>query len=165
LEINVKEERGMTETAAKGLETGNSSRTKFLVGGLVILLAVGYLIWTSFGSSAQYFLTIEELRYKGANILGDDVRVSGVVIGDSIRYDAQSLKLEFNIVDSLDDTSAPLHVIYYGPKPDLMQHEAQAIVEGQWQEDGVFYAHRQADSLLLKCPTRYEEEFPEQVEG
>ena len=155
----------MTEIAAKGLETGNSSRTKFLVGGLVILLAVGYLIWTSFGSSAQYFLTIDELRQKGATIVGDDVRVSGVVIGDSIRYDAQTLKLEFSIVDSLDDTSAPLQVIYYGPKPDLMQHEAQAIVEGNWQEDGIFYAHSQADSLLLKCPTRYEEEFPEQVEG
>jgi hypothetical protein len=46
-----------------------------------------------------------------------------------------------------------------------MQHEAQAIIEGQWSDDGVFYAHNRADSLLLKCPTRYEEEFPEQVEG
>ena len=56
-------------------------------------------------------------------------------------------------------------MVYIGPKPDLMQHEAQAIIEGAWNNDGVFYAHDQADSLLLKCPTRYEEEFPEQVEG
>jgi cytochrome c-type biogenesis protein CcmE len=155
----------MAEAVLEGTQTGSTSRVKFLVGGLVILAAVGYLIVTSFGSSAQFFLTVAELRAKGTNIIGDDVRVSGVVIGDSIKFDSQSLRLEFNIVDSLDDQSDPLQVVYIGPKPDLMQHEAQAIIEGTWQEDGTFYAHSQADSLLLKCPTRYEEDFPEQVEG
>lgn len=155
----------MAEVAIDGTQSSNTSRTKFLVGGLVILLAVGYLIFTSFGSSAQFFLTVEELRSKGASVVGDGVRVSGVVYGDSIVYDSQSLRLEFDMFDDLDDLSNPLHVVYYGPKPDLMQHEAQAIVEGKWQEDGIFYAHDQADSLLLKCPTRYEEDFPEQVEG
>jgi cytochrome c-type biogenesis protein CcmE len=155
----------MADMAIEGAKASNASRTKFLAGGLIILLAVGYLIVSSFGSSAQFFLTVEELRAKGADIIGDDVRISGVVNGDSIRYDAQSLKLEFDIVDSLDDPSNPLHVVYFGPQPDLLKHEAQAIIEGTWQEDGVFYAHNRADSLLLKCPTRYEEEFPNQVEG
>ncbi len=157
----------MAEAVLEGTQTqtGSTSRVKFLVGGLVILAAVGYLIVTSFGSSAQYFLTVSELRAKGTNIIGDDVRISGVVIGDSIQYESQSLRLEFDIVDSLDDQSNPLHVVYIGPKPDLMQHEAQAIIEGIWQEDGTFYAHSRADSLLLKCPTRYEEDYPEQVEG
>jgi cytochrome c-type biogenesis protein CcmE len=155
----------MTDIAVEGSQVSNNSRVKFLVGGVIILIAVGYLIVSSFGSSAQYFLTVEELRAKGAEIIGDDVRISGIVNGDSISYDPQSLRLEFDVVDSLDDISNPLHVVYIGPKPDLMQHEAQAIVEGQWSDDGVFYAHSRADSLLLKCPTRYEEEFPEQVEG
>ena len=155
----------MADVALEGKVTSSASRTKFLVGGLIILLAVGYLIVSSFGSSAQYFLTVSELRTKGTDVIGDDVRISGVVYGDSITYDPQSLRLEFDVVDSLDDLSNPLHVVYFGPKPDLMQHEAQAIIEGTWQEDDVFYAHSRADSLLLKCPTRYEEDFPEQVEG
>jgi cytochrome c-type biogenesis protein CcmE len=155
----------MAEVALEEIQTSSNSRAKFLVGGLVILLAVGYLIVSSFGSSAQYFLTVAELRAKGAAMIGDDVRVSGVVNGDSIVYDAQALRLEFDVVDSLNELSNPLHVVYIGPKPDLMQHEAQAIIEGAWQDDGVFYAHNRADSLLLKCPTRYEEDYPEQVEG
>ena len=155
----------MADVAVEGTQISSGSRVKFLVGGAIILLAVGYLIVSSFGSSAQYFLTVEELRTKGTDIIGDDVRISGIVNGDSISYDPQSLRLEFDIVDSLNDVSEPLHVIYVGPKPDLMQHEAQAIIEGAWQEDGVFYAHNRADSLLLKCPTRYEEDFPDQVEG
>jgi cytochrome c-type biogenesis protein CcmE len=155
----------MAEVAMEGTQTAGTSRTKFLVGGLIILLAVGYLIVSSFGSSAQFFLTVEELRAKGTTIIGDDVRVSGIVNGDSIAYEAEELRLEFDVVDSLDNLSNPLHVVYFGPKPDLMQHEAQAIIEGTWHDDGIFYAHDRADSLLLKCPTRYEEEFPEQVEG
>lgn len=155
----------MADVVLEGTQTHTGSRAKFLVGGLVILVAVGYLIVSSFGSSAQYFLTVAELRDKGSAIIGDDVRISGVVNGDSIKYDTKSLRLEFDIVDRLDDLSNPLHIVYVGPKPDLLQHEAQAIIEGTWQEDGVFYAHGKADSLLLKCPTRYEEDFPEQVEG
>ena len=59
-----------------------------------------------------------------------------------------------------DPEASRLQVVYVGPKPDLLRHEAQAIVTGRLGEDGVFYA----DELLLKCPTRYEEEVPLQVE-
>ena len=52
-------------------------------------------------------------------------------------------------------------VVYIGPKPDLLRHEAQAIMTGEMGEDGIFYA----DELLLKCPTKYEEAVPEQSEG
>jgi cytochrome c-type biogenesis protein CcmE len=45
-------------------------------------------------------------------------------------------------------------------KPDLLQHEAQAIVRGHQQPDGSFYA----DDLLLKCPSRYAEDIPAQIE-
>jgi cytochrome c-type biogenesis protein CcmE len=44
--------------------------------------------------------------------------------------------------------------------PDLLRHEAQAILTGRMDTDGVF----QAEELLLKCPTRYEEEIPLQSE-
>ena len=44
--------------------------------------------------------------------------------------------------------------------PDLLRHEAQAIITGRMGDDGVFYA----DELLIKSPTRYEEEIPIQAE-
>jgi cytochrome c-type biogenesis protein CcmE len=42
-----------------------------------------------------------------------------------------------------------------------MRNEAQAIMTGHLGDDGVFYA----DELLLKCPTKYEEAVPNQVQG
>jgi cytochrome c-type biogenesis protein CcmE len=61
----------------------------------------------------------------------------------------------------LDPNAARIKVVYVGPRPDLLKNEAQAIVTGQLGEDGVFYA----DELLLKCPTRYEEQVPGQAAG
>jgi cytochrome c-type biogenesis protein CcmE len=43
-------------------------------------------------------------------------------------------------------------VVFNGPKPDQMRHDAEAIVEGKF--DGNEFT---AQELLLKCPSRYEE--------
>ena len=153
---------------------------KFVIGGLLILGAVVFLIWTSTAASAEYFLTIDELDAKGSGVVDKNLRVSGAVIGDSIQYDAQSLTLSFDVAhvpaDNLaietegglaevlhqavmDPGRSRMKVVYVGVKPDLLRNEAQAIMTGHVGEDGVFYA----EELLLKCPTRYEEAVPEQA--
>lgn len=157
-------------------------RSKFWMGGALIAAAIAYLIITSTQSSAQYFLTVDELRARAGTLDGREVRVSGAVIGDSIRYDAQNLRLTFTVAHLPADAteiesegglaaalaaavanpdSARLPVVYEGPKPDLLRHEAQAIMTGRLGSDGVFHA----DELLLKCPTRYEEMVPGQTTG
>jgi cytochrome c-type biogenesis protein CcmE len=52
-------------------------------------------------------------------------------------------------------------VVYSGVRPDLLRNEAQAIMTGRMGSDGKFHA----EELLLKCPTKYEEAVPAQVEG
>ncbi len=157
-------------------------RTKFLLGGFLILAAVVYLIVSSTQASAEYFMTIEELNGKGQEIIGKNLRVSGAVIGDSIQYDPQSLTLTFVVAHVpgdnadveaqgglaevlhqavVDPTRPRMTVVYKGPMPDLLRNEAQAIMTGHLGDDGVFYA----DELLLKCPTKYEEAVPEQAKG
>ena len=159
-----------------------SPRVKFLLGGLLILAAVVYLIISSTQASAQYFMTIDELNAKKANVIDKNIRISGAVIGDSIKYDASTLTLTFTVAHVSGDNSeiekegglavalhqavidpnrAKLQVIYVGVKPDLMRNEAQAIMTGHLSADGVFHA----DELLLKCPTKYEEAVPQQVQG
>ena len=154
-------------------------RVKFLVGGLLVVAAIIYLVVTSLQSTAQFFYTVEEIKAKGASVVGRNLRASGAVIGESITYDPQTLTISFTMANVSNDTqdieaagglAAALHaaaidpnaahiqVVYVGPKPDLLKNEAQAIVTGKIGADGVFYA----DELLLKCPTRYEEQLPQQ---
>ncbi len=155
-------------------------RTKFLVGGLLILAAVVYLIVSSTQANAEYFMTIDELMGKGAAVTGQDLRVSGAVVGDTIQYDPQTLTLSFQVanvpgdnkeVDAegglaavlhaavIDPSRARIKVVYTGPKPDLLKNEAQAIMTGHLSSDGVFHA----DELLLKCPTKYQDAVPNQA--
>ena len=155
-------------------------RTKFLLGGLLILAAVIYLIVSSTQANAEYFMTVDELSQKGQSVAGKSLRVSGAIIGDTIQYDPQTLTLKFDVAHVpgdnadieaqgglaevlhqavIDPSRNRMHVIYEGVKPDLMRDEAQAIMTGQLGEDGIFHA----DELLLKCPTRYEEAVPAQA--
>ena len=136
-------------------------RAKFIIGGVVVAAAVVYLIVSSISSSAQYYLTVKELRGKGQAMAGRNLRVSGYVVGDSIAYSPQTSSLSFDIVDTHDELSPTnrvdtIKILYTGPKPDLLQHEAQAIAEGKLNPDGTFAAN----NLLLKCPTRYEDQLP-----
>lgn len=155
-------------------------RTKFILGGLLILAAVVYLIASSTQASAEYFMTVDEVKAEGAAVVGQSLRLSGAVIGDTVQYDPQTLTLTFEIAhvtgdnneieaqgglalvlyEAVNDPSRErITVVYVGPKPDLLRSEAQAIVTGKIGEDGIFYA----EELLLKCPTRYEEAVPEQA--
>jgi cytochrome c-type biogenesis protein CcmE len=157
-------------------------RNKFILGGLLILAAVVYLIVSSTQASAEYFMTVDEIKSEGTDVIGKSLRASGAVVGDSIQYDPGTLTLSFDVAHVpgdntdieaqgglafvlheavTDPTRARMQVVYVGPKPDLLRDEAQAIMTGHIGEDGIFYA----DELLLKCPTKYEEAVPEQSEG
>jgi cytochrome c-type biogenesis protein CcmE len=123
------------------------ARSKFIFGGAIIVLAVGYLIVSSIGGSTAYYLTVGEVKAEGAS--ERTVRVAGNVMGETIKWSAQELMLRFDIADA----SGSLAVIYHGPRPDMLRDGAEAIVEGKYIEGGSF----EADSLFLKCPSKYEE--------
>jgi cytochrome c-type biogenesis protein CcmE len=140
------------------LEETRPNRMKFVVGGLVILAAIIFLVFNAMNGTTQLYLTVEEFHAQQSQLAGRDLRVSGWVIGDSIQYtqiDDQTSRLEFDIVDDLANPAQKLHIVAMNePMPDLLQHEAQALVEGH-AENGAFQAV--PGGLLLKCPTRYEE--------
>ena len=151
-------------------------KLKFLIAGLVILGAVVFLIVSGTTSGAQYFLTVDELL-GDASYVGKPIRISGAVDGETIVYDGSNLILDFeiaNIPTETTDLALTLHEAVSDPtasrlmvhvegqvKPDLLQHEAQAILTGTLGPDGVFTA----TEVLLKCPSRYGEAVPEQSEA
>ena len=163
-----------SHAAAEKLQRGQnaSNRLKFTIGGLLILGAVVYLVVSGTLTGAYYYMTVDELLNK-PDYVGQPVRMSGVVLGPTIQYDPETLTIEFtiaNLPSEFDDLALALHEAANNPdatqlkivvenqvKPDLLQHEAQAILEGRLGEDGVFYA----TDLLLKCPSRFEEAQPE----
>jgi cytochrome c-type biogenesis protein CcmE len=121
---------------------------RWLGGGAIIVLTIAYLIASSARGAAVYALSIHELKARGSAVLGQGVRVGGTVDGPSIVWDAQKQVLGFSLVDGQE----ALEVIYQGARPDMFRDGAQALVEGRYQETGVFVASQ----LLLQCPSKYE---------
>lgn len=138
-----------------------SNRTKFIVGGVLILAAVVFLVFNAMRGNTQLYVTVDEYYAQQSDFVGRDLRVSGWVLGDTIQFthiDANTSRLEFDIVDDIDSPGQRLHIVAMNePLPDLLQHEAQALVEGR-AESGTFMAN--SGGLFLKCPTRYEEVEP-----
>lgn len=145
--------------ATELIKPRGAGRAKFVVGGLLLAAAIVYLIATATAGATQLYSTVDEFYANRDRLVGRDLRVSGWVVGDSIKYtqiDATNSRLEFDIVDDLNNPGHRLHIVALNePKPDLLQHEAQAIVEGRIHEDGFYYAN--SGGLFLKCPTRYED--------
>ena len=157
-----------TTTYKEKAKNGRSERWKFIVGGLILIGAIAYLMIAGTSSGARFFITVDEV-VNNPEYIGETVRISGAVIGETIEYDTENLIIEFTIVNipqEFDNLAVALHDAVEDPNasrvkvhienevmPDLLQHEAQAILTGELGEDGMFYA----SELLLKCPSRMEE--------
>lgn len=172
-----------------------NKKSKILLVVVVILAAFGicqfFFGFLLLGSSAlftvalpeaipPYFLTVSEVLAEKENMVGRQIRISGVVLGESIEYDEANQQLSFFTADVPGDLAEVerqgglatvlenavndpnrerIQIMYIGAKPELLRHMAQAILAGELRADGLFYA----DEILLKCPTRYEEALPEQA--
>ncbi len=123
---------------------------KFIIGALIIVAAIVYLVANAVGSTGAYYRTPTEVQAQRAYLTGKTIRVSGKLLPKSIVWKPATMQLDFSIVDA-QGTRLPVH--FGGVKPDNMTDEATAIVEGKLDKHGVL----QAKTLLLKCPSRYEE--------
>jgi cytochrome c-type biogenesis protein CcmE len=111
-----------------------SRRGKFIAGGLVILAALGYLVYAGVSQSVVYFVTPSELQ--AAPVPGKAYRLGGMVKAGSVKWNAKNVQLDF----VLSDGQASVPVRHRGTAPDLFAEGRGAVVEGTWNRDGYFTA-------------------------
>ena len=122
---------------------------KFLISGLLILIAVSYLAYTGFESSAIYYYTVSELTEQDESVRNTNVRVNGQVDVNSVEHNSTvNSALEFIVTEGGES----LPVIYQGIVPDTFAAGREIVIEGYLDSEGVF----QADIILTKCPSKYE---------
>lgn len=121
---------------------------KFVIGGIILILAIIYLVYTGIQKTGLYCLTVSELKSGGSSSYGEVVRVNGNVADGTIKWDGQSL--HFIITDGKQD----LQVMYRGVAPDTFKNGTEVVVRGVWEAGSIF----QADKIMAKCPSKYEAE-------
>ena len=109
---------------------------RFLIGGVVILVALAYIIYGGMQQALVYFKMPSELRAEESSMKGKFVRMGGMVVKGSMEKDLQNLTYKFQITDG--GTSFPVY--FKGVPPDLFVEGKGAVVEGRVGGDGVFQA-------------------------
>jgi cytochrome c-type biogenesis protein CcmE len=129
---------------------------RFLAGGAIVAIVVGYLIFSGLKGATAPYLTVAQVKAEGIAEQQRLVRVTGTVVGASIQFDAQTPLLTFDV----EGEGQTLSVAYSGARPDMLQDGAEISVEGKLGPDGVF----KASQLFLKCPSKYETSATEQAQ-
>jgi cytochrome c-type biogenesis protein CcmE len=127
------------------------ARTKFIIGGALVLGAAGYLMATAIGETGMYYLTPGELtaKVKGDSTFYDTgVKMGARVVPGTIERQPGGRAVSFSVTDG----SQVIPVTYHGVIPDTFTDSVDVVVEGRYNKNGTFVA----TTLLAKCASRYE---------
>ena len=126
-------------------------RTKFVLGGAVVLGAAGVLMAGAIKDTGIYFLTPNELHAKvleDPTLVGTGLKVGAKVVPGSVVRNASGREVSFRMTDG----QQTYPVVYRGIIPDTFSDSVEVVVEGRLDANGTF----QATTLLAKCASRYE---------
>jgi cytochrome c-type biogenesis protein CcmE len=131
------------------------------IAATIIVGTIGWLAISGYGASKSYYVTVAELGRMGDKAYTSRLRVEGFVRPGSIAQNGTHVDFvldEFESHSPKAATGRVLKVIYKGsePPPDTFMADAQALAEGSYGRDGVFYAN----TLQAKCASKYEPAQP-----
>jgi cytochrome c-type biogenesis protein CcmE len=133
-----------------------------IFGIAIIAIAIGIIVSTA-GDASTYvnFTQAEELAMSGDN---ESIHVVGKLKKDAngqILEMAYQPELDPNyfVFKLLDNNNREQKVVYRSPKPQDFDKSEQVVVIGRMEKD-----HFEAEKILLKCPSKYNNEKLETTE-
>lgn len=129
------------------------NRKKYLWGFIVIAGVLAYLLFTTFSSSLQYYVTASELFKDKNSYRGKTLKVAGIAQEVVRDEEGGASRYTFNVVEE----GKSLPVIYKGIIPDTFKDNAQVVVTGTLNADGTFAA----TEILAKCASKYQAKVKE----
>lgn len=135
-------------------------KIKFISGFAVIVACLVFLVVASSQKMAMYYLTVSELDARETELVNKRIKLAGKVTPGTIRKLPDRI-VEFQIWEPVegDAFSTKRRVVYAGIVPDTFRDEADVVLEGEVDGNGRF----RADTLLAKCPSKYEGQSYEEI--
>lgn len=126
------------------------SRTSVVVGLTAIGLGLGWIVFRGLSGNLVYFMTPTEVVSRSSEIVGQQIRLGGQVVGGTSREVAGGIRFV------MTDGTTRLTVIERGPVPALFRSAIGVVAEGRYGADGEFHA----DTLLVKHSASYQPPAP-----
>jgi len=125
-----------------------------IIGVIVIAVAIGIIISTA--GDASTYVNFDQAYEIAATGNSNNIHVVGTLKTDDqgnivgIEYGADNVSFSFLMVDS---NGKEQEVFYNEPMPPDLLRSEQVVVIGSFHGDRFV-----ADNILLKCPSKYQEE-------
>ena len=126
-------------------------RSQVVAAAVLAFGALAYLIFTGMQGTMVFYYTVSEVVAEAGEFEGTPLRISGKVVPGSIEV-STSNHLDRTFV--IHEGGRQIAVEYHGVVPDTLVDDADAVVEGQLDAEGVFHA----TFVMAKCPSKYEGE-------
>lgn len=124
---------------------------KILLATVVFSFIIMGMMFVAFKGANFYYVNVSDLQHK---VEIDEFRVTGEVVAGTIVDAPSQSMLTFTMADIMNPDIV-VDVVFKGIKPDAFSEGQHTVVEGTYDRAAnVFYA----DTMLVKCPSKYEEE-------
>lgn len=125
-------------------------KTKTIVG-IVVLIGFSSLLLMNFGTQVGGYMNFDQAFESGAKAHV----VGGWVEEEAFTYDRSQNIFKFHMTDEIGNIR---EVQYSNPKPPNFEDADQLVVEGH--SSGEIFV---AESILVKCPSKYEQTLDDQA--
>jgi len=118
-----------------------------VIGLVVAATVVGFVVIDGMGAET-YFYTADQAVAQGPELVGQTVRVKGIVEPGTVIGSDGQLGREFKVAEK----GKSIRVTYNKAMPDTFDENMEVVVSGKVNDEMVVVA----DEVLVKCPSRYE---------
>jgi cytochrome c-type biogenesis protein CcmE len=129
------------------------SRARLLCAIVVIVGAIGYLLYEGLGNAAVYFRTADQAVAQKGTLGTRRFRIEGTV-----QHDLHNAGPAVDF--SISANGVTVAVVHRGPQPQLFKPGVPVVLEGHWSPDGTYFA---SDTILVKHDENYKTSHPDRL--
>jgi cytochrome c-type biogenesis protein CcmE len=127
----------------------NSKTVKILATVIVMVGALGGLMYTSLAEGTAYYTHVEEVMADPAAWHGKKLQLHGFVVEKSIMRKPDTLDYIFKV----QSKGHVVNVRYTGIVPDTFKDNSEVVINGRLGQDGFVV---EPGGVMAKCPSKYE---------
>lgn len=129
------------------------TRRRLWLAGIVVLAALGFLVFQGLGNATLYFRTADEAVAQRAELGDRRFRIEGDVVEGSV----QQVGNDVSFV--LTSKSVEVPVRHKGDPPELFRPGIPVVLEGRFQGD-----HFSSDRIMVRHSETYVAENPNRLQ-
>jgi cytochrome c-type biogenesis protein CcmE len=129
-----------------------TTRGRLWIAGVVVVAALGFLVFQGLGNATLYFRTADEAVAQRAELGDRRFRIEGDVVDGSV----QQVGNDVSFILTSKNVEVPVR--HKGDPPELFRPGIPVVLEGRFQGD-----HFSSDRIMVRHSETYVAENPERV--